>query len=107
MSVTGTPSEERLPPDVESLLFRIAQEAVTNAAKHARTTSMEIELKRTAGHTRLTIQDRGIGFDSAQIGMDGRSGLGLLTMRERAEFVGGRFSLSSSPGRGTRISVEI
>lgn len=105
--VTGNRSAQRLAPDIESLLFRIAQEAVTNAAKHAHTASIEIELERTPAHTRLCIQDCGIGFDPAQIGQHGRPGLGLLTMRERAEFVGGRFSLSSSPGQGTRITVEI
>ena len=105
--VTGSPSPVRLAPDVESLLFRIAQEAVTNAAKHAKTSSIDINLGRVAGRTHLTIQDRGVGFDLSKMGKDGRPGLGLLTMRERAEFAGGRFSLASSPGKGTCVSVEI
>jgi signal transduction histidine kinase len=107
VTATGIAKNKRLPPELEYLLFRIVQEAVTNAAKHAQASSIEIELNREVGLTHLTIQDDGIGFDPAGVGNDGRPGLGLVTMRVRAESAGGRCSVYSLPGKGTRISVEI
>jgi PAS domain S-box-containing protein len=98
----------RLPAEAESLLFRIAQEALTNAAKHAGASAMEVALSQDAAEIALTVADDGRGFDPAAIGTPGhKPGLGLLTMRERAEFAGGSFSLESRPGCGTRIRVAI
>lgn len=92
----------------ESLLFRIAQEALTNCAKHSQAERIEIKLGATRDEAILTIADDGIGFSSLMLTDPDRSaGLGLLTMRERAEFAGGRFTLDSRPGQGTRITVEI
>ncbi|CAN5364217.1 hypothetical protein BH11PSE11_BH11PSE11_20780 [soil metagenome] len=106
--VSGDRSGERLPPDRESLLFRIAQEAITNSVKHARAKSVTIELTLDADRTRLTVSDDGIGFDLAGLARDGAiQGLGLLTMRERAEFVGGNFAIHSSPGNGTVVELII
>ncbi len=98
----------RLGAELESLLFRIAQEALTNCAKHARAAKLRIELRHEAGRISLSIVDDGCGFDPALLGQPGHPpGLGLLTMRERAEFAGGRFDIDSRPGQGTRIDVEI
>jgi signal transduction histidine kinase len=106
--VKGAEPLQPLSPDVESLLFRIAQEAVTNAIKHAGATSIMIELLHDADRTCLVIVDDGVGFDQAQLGKEGsKPGLGLVTMRERAEFAGGRFSVESAPGRGTRVEIDI
>jgi signal transduction histidine kinase len=94
-----------LTPAVQSSLFRIVQEALTNCAKHARARNITIRLSTYDAHAiSLTITDDGIGFD-----VERRStpGLGLLTMRERAEFIGGRFSLESKPGEGTQIFVVV
>ena len=100
--------EARLPPDVESLLFRISQEALTNCAKHAQAGTVKIGLRKGSRHTVLTIADDGVGFDLQQLGNGERKpGLGLLTMRERAEFAGGQLHIESSPGQGTKIRVEI
>lgn len=98
----------RLAPDVESKLFRIAQEALTNCAKHARAKAVNIELTQDANHCALIIADDGIGFDPTRLGESGRvPGLGLLNMRERAEFIGGAFSIESKLGHGTRIKVIV
>jgi signal transduction histidine kinase len=94
--------------DSESMLFRIVQEALTNCAKHAQASAVEVELKVGISKAVLTISDNGTGFDPLALGQNGhRPGLGLLTMRERVELAGGRFSIESAPGQGTRIRVEI
>lgn len=108
VKVIGDKSAGRLAPDVESLLFRIAQEAVTNSVKHAQATSIMVELVQRDGQVCLIITDDGLGFEQKALGRDGNHpGLGLITMRERAEFAGGRFSIDSAPGRGTRITVVV
>ncbi len=104
---SGSP-KARLNPDSESMLFRIAQEALTNCAKHAQASAVTIELRFSNAQAVLTISDNGTGFDPEVLGQPGsRPGLGLLTMRERVEFAGGKFSLESAPGKGTRIQVAI
>lgn len=106
--VTDGGSAGRLPVDVESLLFRIIQEALHNCAKHARATRVSVDLRHDGQHACLAVSDDGIGFAPELLGQPGgKPGLGLLTMRERAEFAGGRFSIDSQPGRGTCIMVEI
>ena len=108
VKVSGESPAARLNADSESMLFRIAQEALTNCAKHAQASAVNIELNFGNPRTVLTISDNGTGFDPMAIGQSGqRPGLGMLTMRERVEFAGGKFSLESAPGRGTRIRVEI
>ncbi len=98
----------RLAPDLELSLFRIVQEALTNCAKHANARTVEVTLELDASPMVVTVTDDGSGFDVAQVtGLRQRVGLGLLNMRETAEFVGGRFGLESVPGRGTRVSVEL
>lgn len=100
--------ESRLPADVESTLFRIIQEALTNCAKHANARNIDIRLAATEAGVTLVIEDDGVGFDPALLGRGGKApGLGLITMRERAEFAGGTLSLSSRPGGGAVIRVEI
>lgn len=94
-----------LPADVQSLLFRIAQEALTNCAKHARAQRVRLVLANDEDELRLEICDDGVGFAPARLAELGSPGLGLITMRERAEFAGGNFALSSAPGRGTKILV--
>jgi signal transduction histidine kinase len=98
--------EARLPAEVELALFRIVQEALTNAAKHSGCASVEIKI-RYAEQVKLTVQDDGRGFSepvgarSARLG-----GFGLTTMRERAEAQGGALRVEF-PERGTRVVVEI
>lgn len=98
----------RLAPTLESMLFRIIQEALTNCAKHSRARSITVSLQLTVAAVTLRIADDGIGFAPEQLGATTHTGgLGILTMREMAEFCGGRFVLESSPGSGTRIAVDI
>jgi len=86
-------------------LFRIVQEALGNAAKHASAKLVTVSLKRTNGTVALTITDDGVGFDRTQLGTSG--GLGLVMMRERAAQLNGTFEFDTAPGRGTTIRVEI
>lgn len=97
----------RLPAQIEIALFRIAQEALTNCAKHARTKLATIALEIAAGRVIFSIADTGEGFDVTRLGVDGdKPGLGLLSMRERAEAIGGQLRIESALGRGTTIIAE-
>jgi PAS domain S-box-containing protein len=97
----------RLPRDVELALFRIVQEALTNAAKHSGGSSIEIAVTEAGGMVRVVVQDDGRGFaDPVGARRAGRGGWGLPTMRERAEAHGGSLRVEF-PGRGTRVVVEV
>jgi PAS domain S-box-containing protein len=95
---------ERPAPELEITLFRIAQEALNNVAKHARAKWVQIELDHVNGHSVMTVTDNGIGIDGAR---RERTGLGMVTMRERTQAVGGIFRVRRGPGGGTQIAVEI
>lgn len=98
----------RLAPGIEICLYRVVQEAITNALKHARATCVKIKLQWKANVVTCSIQDDGRGFDApAVLAVGVRQGLGLLGMRERLDTVGGKFSVTSSPGRGTELLVTI
>jgi len=100
--------DHRPAPEVETIIYRITQEALTNIAKHARAKYVRIELTAEEDSVDLTIRDDGVGFDPAQAARllnDGH--FGLVGMRERAEMGGGRLDLDSRPGHGTTISVAI
>jgi PAS domain S-box-containing protein len=98
----------RLPAAVESALFRIAQEALTNIAKHAQAGQVTIRIEIDEQIVRLMIADDGVGFEPDQaLAATQPDHWGLGTMTERAEFVGGRCRIESAPGRGTRIIVEV
>jgi len=86
-------------------LFRITQEALGNAAKHAQAKQINVRLARSNGTVTLTVSDDGLGFDRSRLGAPG--GLGLVMMRERASQLNGTFQFNSAPGRGTTISVVI
>jgi two-component system sensor histidine kinase UhpB len=99
----------RLPPQIETTLFRIAQEAISNIVRHAQARSVSIALWREGEVACLWIEDDGCGFEPAQISGQPlpMQRLGLLGMRERAELVGGEVLVDSAPGRGTRLEVHI
>lgn len=98
----------RLTPEVEAAAYRIVQEALTNVAKHAQATTCRVYLQRLANTVLLTIEDDGVGFDAAEAHRAGeRRGLGLIGIRERASELRGTMQLESSPGRGTRVTVEL
>ena len=91
-------------PDAEQALFRLAQEALANVSKHAEAGQVEIALARAESATTLTIADDGRGFDPADV--KGR-GLGLHSMRERIEALGGELAVESAPGSGTRLVARL
>ncbi len=105
-----TLGEERLPTNMETALFRIAQEALTNARKHARTDRMRVTLGRDAeGKIRLEVRDWGRGFEPTQARRGGGPGerVGLSSMRERITLLGGDLTIRSRPGDGTSVVAEI
>jgi len=86
-------------------LYRIVQEALSNAATHGASQHVDVRLTRSTGRVSLTVSDDGRGFDPDRMGSS--RGLGLINMRERARQLNGTFKLDSGPGRGTTISVTI
>jgi len=94
----------RFPSRVETDLYRIAQEAVTNAVRHARAREIGVLLERRRGRLRLIVEDDGCGFDPAGAERNGR--LGLVGIRERAETLGGTLLVESGIGSGTTVVVE-
>jgi PAS domain S-box-containing protein len=98
----------RLPLDIATNLFRIVQESLINIAKYSRANKVTITLTEVEGMIKLTITDDGIGFDPIIITHPKqRKGLGLIGMIERAEALGGKLYVKSSPGKGTQIIVEL
>ena len=97
---------ETIDPKVQTTCFRIAQEAITNALRHAHATRVEVDLRRDDDTLRLVIRDNGTGFD-AESAQAQTLGLGLIGMKERAVLVGGRVKIISSPNKGTTIEVSI
>jgi PAS domain S-box-containing protein len=98
--------EERLDPEVETVLYRISQEALTNSLKYSGAKRFRLSIIKSYPHIIFLAEDDGIGFD-VEFSRTHKHALGLLTMRERAAMVGGNFSLRSSKGKGTRIRIEI
>jgi PAS domain S-box-containing protein len=99
----------RLAPDVETALYRVAQEALANAGKHARARRTTVEFERNGRLLRGTIRDDGVGFDVTGMlsRLGGTQGFGLMGMRERIVALGGRFAVRSKLGQGTAIEFEV
>jgi two-component system CheB/CheR fusion protein len=95
----------QIPAEVASTLYRIVQEALRNVAKHAGKTSVSIALTGGSNQLSLSIRDNGIGFDVHSV--QDKSGLGLISMQERARLVHGDFSLETLPGCGATITVRV
>jgi signal transduction histidine kinase len=104
-----TVGAERLAPQVEIALFRLAQEALTNVRKHASVACARVRLTRDGGTIVLEVEDRGRGFDQASLKGDDRPGerLGLLSMHERIAQIGGVLEISSQPGAGTLVRAVV
>ena len=107
----GTSVRLRLAPDVDAepalrdAVVRIAQEAITNAVRHGHATSVSVGLDNESG-LRLRVEDDGRGFSPDRLPRRG-SGFGLVSMRERAEALGGRLTVASRPGEGTRVELVV
>ncbi len=103
---TSDPSTRKA-PQVEIALFRIAQEALTNVARHAQATQVDIQLDLTDDDTRMVIHDNGLGFATSQSSGENRAHWGVQIMAERAESIGGVCWVESAPSRGTKVWVEV
>lgn len=100
----------RLDDDERMFLFRAAQELVSNVHRHARATRVELTLSRSDGRLSLCVADDGAGFDGAALRNGGRphqTGFGLFSIEERLRHLGGAMRVESSPGRGTRVTLEL
>jgi len=100
------PAGERLTQEMETTLYRFAQEALNNIAKHSRATRVDIVLEHARDQVSLIIEDNGIGFDPSRLGMPGE-GLGLVGIRERAALAGAEFQIESTPGNGTTLILRV
>ncbi|MGI8988764.1 MAG: chemotaxis protein CheB [Bryobacteraceae bacterium] len=96
---------DSLPPEIASCLYRVAEEALRNIAKHARTKLAIVSISRRDHRIQLTIRDPGVGFNPDSL--KGRAGLGIISMEERVRLAGGKISVRSRPGDGTRVEVVI
>jgi PAS domain S-box-containing protein len=109
VSVSETSEVDRLPAEVETALFRIVQEAVTNIARHAAARNVHIEYGRDDGCVMMRVEDDGIGFDPSDLTLESNSmrGLGLLGVKERLELLGGDLEIQSEPGSGTCLIIRV
>ena len=105
----GTSAPRRLDPNIEIAVYRIAQEALSNIAKHARASTASLHLLHHDSSLRLIVEDDGDGFSGTPPlrARETGHGFGLISMRERTELLGGRFEVDSAPRKGTTISVTI
>jgi signal transduction histidine kinase len=105
--VTFSANVERLEldPSMQTACFRVAQEAITNAIRHARAVTVVVELQAEPDCVRLLVQDDGVGFDKEAMQERAARGesIGLLSMNERVSLLGGELKVNSTPGRGTQI----
>jgi signal transduction histidine kinase len=98
----------RLPATIETTLYRIVQEALTNAVKHAKANNVRIRAWKENLVLCCSVQDDGGGFDSSRTrAVGGRKGLGLIAMQERVSAIGGTLQIESRPGRGTVLSIRL
>jgi signal transduction histidine kinase len=96
--------EARLPPEIETTLYRVVQEALSNIVKHAAAERVSIVVSQRGGTVAATVDDDGRGFDEGAVRADA---LGLTGMRERLALVGGTLELESAPGRGTTVAAQV
>jgi PAS domain S-box-containing protein len=111
---SGTPIEvrgerplPRVAREAEAALFRIVQEAISNALKHANAKHVTVTLRHAASQLEITVQDDGCGFEPELAQRRDRNSLGLISMHERADLIGAAFDVRSRPGEGTRIVVRL
>jgi signal transduction histidine kinase len=97
----------KLPSDIGLAFFRITQESIRNAIKHANPSKVEVRLEQVGSRLRLSVVDDGDGFEMKDGRDDSSAGLGLVSMQERARLMGADFEMTSAPGRGTQITVEV
>ncbi len=108
MQFVADPWETRLPADLETVCFRVAQEAVTNIVRHAQASQVQVELRRSEVELQLIIRDDGVGFDVREARARAAAGasFGLQGMEERVRLVGGQLEIESTPEQGTQIRAR-
>jgi len=108
VSLSALAEVEQVNGDKRTVLYRVAQEALTNVARHAQASSVRVKIQKLDGAICLKIKDDGKGFQEERVLHAKKSKrLGLLGMRERLEMVGGKFSIKSAPGKGTAVIAQI
>jgi len=105
VGITG--ERKALPSEINTALFRVAQEAITNTIKHAQAHNAWVYLSYNDRAIEMQVFDDGVGFNLAKLDAQGKAHYGLLGMRERAELLGGTFNIDTKPGNGTKIEVTI
>jgi signal transduction histidine kinase len=98
------PTSDRLPAEIETALYRIVQESLTNIVKHARAASVSVVLTRKDDSVSVVVEDDGVGFEPHRAR---EGGIGLAGMRERVALLGGRLAIESRPGAGTTFVAEV
>jgi PAS domain S-box-containing protein len=108
VSLSAFAAVEQVKVDKRIVFYRVVQEALTNVARHARASRVEVSIQKRDGAVRMIIKDNGKGFpaETARRGQKNKR-LGLVGMRERVEMVGGQFAIESEPGQGTTITAQI
>jgi signal transduction histidine kinase len=108
VSLSAFAAVERVNGDKRTVLYRVAQEALTNVARHAQASHADVKIQKIDGAICMRIKDNGKGFPKERV-LHTKKGnrLGLLGMRERLEMVGGKFTVSSSPGKGTTVLAQL
>ncbi len=94
----------KLPPELETVLYRVAQEALTNVVRHARASRVSVLLSEHEGKLQLVVEGDGLGFDPGRVGQKSN---GLIGMRERVELAGGELLVESAPGKGTAVYARV
>jgi len=108
VSFAASTAAEHLNDHQKTVVYRVAQESLTNVAKHARASRVTVSLRKLSRGLQVEIKDNGKGFGvGQQSSRKGKKRLGLLGIRERVRLVNGRFAVKSRPGKGTAVSVEI
>lgn len=107
VELRADPVEELLSPEGRLALYRIVQEALSNAVRHARAQNLRLRIRALEEAVLATVTDDGRGFDMNESSPEHGKALGLLGMQERANIVGGRVDIESTPGRGTTVRIEI
>ncbi len=109
MECSSTLGEQRLSADLETLVFRITQEALTNVIRHSGASEAQVRLMRVGNLLRLQVSDDGQGFDAAELNNPDKAGdsIGVRGMRDRAELFGGRLEIKSALGMGTRVTLVV
>jgi signal transduction histidine kinase len=97
--------DDRLAPDIETTLYRVAQEALTNVARHSQASRVEVILERQADAVLLIVEDNGVGFEAGE--EPPGEGFGLLGMQERASLIGATVEIESTPGKGTTVFLRM